>query len=46
MLQRKEVGSDYVKGDLHDCFPLLKRRLKEIDRLFSVGKILIKDQIC
>lgn len=40
------VGSDYVVGDIHGCFSLLEKKLKEInfntevDRLFCVGDLI------
>lgn len=45
-LPANTLGKDYVVGDLHGCFELLERLLKEvrfdtsIDRLFSVGDLI------
>ena len=41
-----EKGNDYVVGDIHGCFDLLKKQLEEIgfdsskDRLFGVGDLV------
>ena len=44
--EKNTTGSDYVVGDIHGCFHLLRRLLTqvnfnpEIDRLFSVGDLI------
>lgn len=41
-----KIGNDYVVGDIHGCFTLLEKKLKEIrfdtsiDRLFCVGDLI------
>jgi len=44
--EANQTGTDYVVGDIHGCYSLLMKRLKEIgfnkskDRLFSVGDLV------
>ena len=46
LLPKNTSGKDYVVGDLHGCFELLERLLKQVefnsatDRLFSVGDLI------
>ena len=45
-LPSNQLGKDYIVGDLHGCFSLLERLMKEVnfnkthDRLFSVGDLI------
>ena len=45
-LPSNHLGKDYIVGDLHGCFSLLDRLMKEVsfnkehDRLFSVGDLI------
>jgi serine/threonine protein phosphatase 1 len=54
MIQRFEkntIGRDFVAGDIHGCFDLLKDKLleigfdSEIDRLFSVGDMVDRGKL-
>lgn len=45
-LKSNKIGRDFIIGDLHGCFDLLQRKLKEVkfdkkkDRLFCVGDLI------
>lgn len=45
-IERNEFGRDFVVGDIHGCFDMLRMKLREVefneskDRLFSVGDLV------